>query len=70
MSLHLLATLATGVTMGLWFERIVTAARSTVLLGLGIGALSLCLLLGQEWAGIALGCLLGARLIPGQRSEG
>jgi hypothetical protein len=70
MTLHLLATLASGVTMGLWFERIVHAARSFILLGLGIGVLVVCLLLGQEWAGVALGCLLGARLIAGQRSEG
>jgi hypothetical protein len=68
-SLHLLATLASGVTMGLWFERIV-GARSLVLLGLGAAALAVGLLLGQEWAGVALGCLLGARLIASRPSEG
>lgn len=68
MTPYLLASIVGGVTMGLWFEWLVDASRSLVLLGLGVIALVACLLLGQDWAGIALGSLLGARLLAGRHS--
>ena len=68
-NLHLLGTLASGVVMGLWLERLVAAAGSVVLL-LGMAALCIVAVVGQDWAGIALGCMLGARLMAARHSEG
>jgi hypothetical protein len=70
MTPYLLASITGGVVMGLWFERLVDRARSLVLLGFGVVALTACLLYGQEWAGIALGSLLGARTLAGRASLG
>ncbi|MDO9712430.1 hypothetical protein [Paracraurococcus lichenis] len=58
-----LAGIAAGITMGLWLDRLVVAAGSRVLLLLGLAALGACLLAGQDWAGTAIGCLLGAQVI-------
>lgn len=58
-----LAGLAAGVTMGLWLDRIVAAAGGVVLPVLGLAALGACLAAGQDWAGTAIGCCLGARLV-------
>ena len=69
-NLHLLGTLASGVVMGLWLERLVAAAGSVVLLLLGMAALCIAAVVGQDWAGIALGCMLGARLMAARHSEG
>lgn len=70
MTPFLLASIVGGVVMGLWFERLVDIARSRILLGLGVAALATSLIAGQDWAGIALGCLLGARLLSAWRPEG
>jgi hypothetical protein len=70
MTPYLLASIVGGVVMGLWFERLVDTARSLILLGLGVVALAACLLYGQEWAGIALGSLLGARTLAGRAPQG
>lgn len=69
MSLYLLATLTGGVVMGLWFDRLVGGRSSAWPLLAGLAALGTCLALGQEWAGVALGCILGARVLPEQRPE-
>jgi len=65
MDLHLLASIAGGIVMGIWFDHLVEAAGSRWLLGVGVLALAACLVGGQQWAGIALGCLLGARVMAG-----
>jgi biotin transporter BioY len=67
MTPYLLATIAGGIVMGLWFDRLVEMARSRMLLFAGLAALAVCLLLGQEWAGIALGCILGTRVLSTRR---
>lgn len=63
MILHDIAVIAAGIAMGFWLDRLLGPGR---LAWVALGSLSLgCLvLLGQEWAGMALGCLLGARVAP------
>lgn len=70
MSLYVLASIAGGIVMGLWLDRLVGGLRSAWPLIAGVAALGGCFALGQEWAGIALGCALGARLVPVRPSEG
>jgi hypothetical protein len=69
MTYHLLAAITGGVAMGLWFDRIVEMARSPAILGAGVIGLATCLAAGQEWAGLALGCLLGARVMAGWQAR-
>jgi hypothetical protein len=59
-----LAIIASGMAMGLWLDRLLGPGRRLAWLALGAAALVALLLLGQDWAGMALGCLLGARLVP------
>ncbi|MBL6457656.1 hypothetical protein JMJ55_20170 [Belnapia sp. T6] len=66
--LWLLGVIAAGVAMGLWYE-IIAAGRGRLPLLVGIAALGLGAVGGQPWAGIALGCLLGARTVTGLRPE-
>ena len=56
--------------MGFWFDHLVGMTRSHILLGLGVAGLAACLFAGQDWAGIALGCLLGARAMSAWRPQG
>ncbi|TDH64258.1 hypothetical protein E2C06_02660 [Dankookia rubra] len=64
MSFYELAVIVAGIAMGVWLDRLLGPARRLGLLALGAAALGGLLLLGQDWAGMALGCLLGARLVP------
>lgn len=70
MSSFLLASTAGGAAMGLWFAYLVEQARSRLLLALGTAVLTAVLLAGQDWAGTALGCLLGARVAAALRPAG
>jgi hypothetical protein len=70
MTLHQFASLASGVVMGLWLDRLVPTDRGIIMILPAMVGLGLCLAFGQEWAGIALGCLLGARVCADRRSEG
>ena len=66
--LYLLGTIAGGVAMGFWYD-LIAAKRSVGLLVIGVVALGLGAIGGQEWAGIALGCLLGARAMSMLQAE-
>jgi hypothetical protein len=70
MTPFLLATIIGGVVMGFWFDHLVGIAGSHILLALGVAGLAACLFAGQDWAGIALGCLLGARAMSAWRPQG
>ena len=67
--LYLLGTIAGGIGMGVWFDLIV-GERGNRTVALGAAALGLGIVCGQEWAGIALGCLLASRVVPRQPSQG
>jgi hypothetical protein len=64
MTLYELAVVVAGIAMGLWLDHLLGPARRLAVLALGAAALGGLLLLGQDWAGMALGCLLGARAVP------
>jgi hypothetical protein len=59
-----LAVIGSGMIMGLWLDHLLGPRRGSAFLMLGATALAVLLLLGQDWAGMALGGLLGARLAP------
>jgi hypothetical protein len=64
-----LAVIAAGIAMGFWLDRLLGPGRRLACLALGAAALGGLLLLGQDWAGMALGCLLGARVVPARSPE-
>lgn len=64
MSLHDLAVIAAGIAMGIWLDRLLGPGRCFAWLAVSAVVLGGLVLLGQTWAGMALGCLLGARLVP------
>ncbi|MBK1660646.1 hypothetical protein [Paracraurococcus ruber] len=70
MTPFLLASIGGGIVMGFWLDRLVEAAQSRALMLLGAAALGATLAAGQDWAGIALGCLLGARVMAPGRPQG
>ena len=59
-----LAVIGSGMIMGLWLDRLLGPRRGSAFLMLGASVLAVLLLLGQDWAGMALGGLFGARLAP------
>ena len=65
-----IATIAAGIAMGFWLERMLADRRSRGLLLAALGLLGGLLLLGQDWAGMAMGCVLGARVAPTRPSAG
>src|SRR6478609_8003155 len=67
MIFHDIAVIAAGIAMGFWLDRLLGPGR-LAWVTLGILALGGLVLVGQEWAGMALGCLLGARGQGAQRS--
>ena len=69
MFLHDLAVIAAGIAMGFWLDRLLGPGRRLAWLALGAAALGGLLLLGQDWAGLALGCLRGARVLPARSPE-
>ncbi|TCZ66691.1 hypothetical protein [Roseicella aquatilis] len=70
MTAHEFATIAAGLAMGFWLDRLLASRRSLAPLLAGLGLLGGLLLLGQDWAGMALGCVLGARVAPTRPSAG
>ena len=64
MTLNDFAVIIAGIAMGSWLDRVLGPGRRLAWLALGAAALGGLLLLGQDWAGMALGCLLGARVAP------
>ena len=70
MSFYDLAVIAAGIAMGFWLDRLLGPGGRLAWLALGAATLGGLLLLGQDWAGMALGCLLGARLVPARAPGG
>ena len=64
MTFYDLAVITAGIAMGFWLDRLLGPGRRLAGLALGVVALAGVLLLGQDWAGMALGALLGARVVP------
>lgn len=64
MTFYEFAVIAAGIAMGFWLDHLLGPGRRLAGLALGAAALGGLLLLGQDWAGMALGCLLGARVGP------
>ncbi|SDC99755.1 hypothetical protein SAMN04487779_1003315 [Belnapia rosea] len=67
--LYMLASLVGGIAMGFWFD-LILAERGAGAFLLGIAALGLGALFGQQWAGVALGCCLAARTMGGREAKG
>ncbi len=63
MTLFELASVVLGIIMGFWLDRIVEMGRSNLVLAAGAVALGLGVAFGQQWCGMALGCVLGARVL-------
>ena len=64
MTFYDIAVVIAGIAMGIWLDHLLGPGRRLAVLALGAAALGGLLLLGQDWAGMALGCLLGARMVP------
>lgn len=64
MSSYDLAVIAAGIAMGIWLDHLLGPGRCLAWVAMGAAVLGSLVLLGQDWAGMALGCLLGARLVP------